>query len=73
MELTENQQAAMQELLRIGYDRAARALSELTGRRITLELPEVAIYPIQEIGKALGRVLQGQVATVHQVFSGPLA
>lgn len=73
MELSERQIEALTELINIGYGRAAAALSELTGRRITLEVPKVAVYPIQQVGQALGEVLTGEVASVHQVFSGPVS
>jgi len=73
MELTVTHQDTLTELINIGYGRAAAALSELTGRRIILEVPRVAVYPIQEVGEALTSVLQGEVASVHQVFSGPVA
>ncbi len=73
MELNSRQNEALTELINIGYGRAAAALSELTGRRITLEVPKVAVFPIQEIGRALSEVLQGEVASVHQVFSGPVS
>ncbi|HWI58619.1 MAG TPA: chemotaxis protein CheC, partial [Bacillota bacterium] len=61
------------ELINIGYGRAAAALSELTGKRIVLEVPRVAVHPIDEVGVALGAVLTGEVASVHQVFSGPVS
>ncbi len=73
MELTDSQHEALTELINIGYGRAAAALSELTGRRINLEVPKVAVYPIERIGSALGEVLDGEVASVHQVFSGPVS
>ena len=73
MELTVTHQDTLTELINIGYGRAAAALSELTGRRIILEVPRVAVYPIGEVGEALTKVLQGDVASVHQVFSGPVS
>ena len=73
MELTPAHQETLTELINIGYGRAAAALSELTGRRINLDVPKIAVYPIQEIGKALKDVLSGEVASVHQVFSGPVS
>jgi chemotaxis protein CheC len=72
MELTASQQDALTELINIGYARAAAALSDLTGHRISLEVPEVAIHAIPEIKAKLERVVKGEVATVHQVFSGPI-
>ena len=73
MELTLIQKDALTELINIGYARAAAALSNLTGHRITLEVPEVAIHPIPEITSRLQKVVQGEVASVNQVFSGPIS
>lgn len=73
MELTANQNDALTELINIGYARAAGALSELTGHRITLDVPRVAIHPLEEITVLLHEVIEGEVASVNQVFSGPVA
>lgn len=73
MNISESYQDTLTELINIGYGRAAGALSELTGRRIVLEVPRVAVHPIDEVGAALSQVLQGEVASVHQVFSGPIS
>jgi chemotaxis protein CheC len=72
MELTATQQDALTELINIGYARAAAALSDLTGHRISLEVPDVGIHLISEIQKTLDAVIQDEVATVNQVFSGPM-
>lgn len=72
MQLTERQTDALTELINIGYARAAGALSELTGHRILMEVPQVSIHPIHEIGALLGRFIVGEIASVHQVFSGPV-
>ena len=73
MELTTSQHEALTELINIGYGRAATALSELTGRRIILDVPKVSVFPIQKITSALAAVMAGEVASVHQVFSGPVS
>ncbi|HWH68091.1 MAG TPA: hypothetical protein VNT26_01790 [Candidatus Sulfotelmatobacter sp.] len=73
MKLSESYHDTLTELINIGYGRAAAALSELTGKRIVLEVPRVAVHPIDEVGVALGAVLTGEVASVHQVFSGPVS
>jgi len=70
MELTASQHDALTELINIGYARAAAALSDLTGHRITLEVPEVDVRLIAEIKEKLHRVIKGEVASVNQVFSG---
>jgi chemotaxis protein CheC len=73
MELTTTQNDALTELISIGYARAAAALSDLTGHRISLEVPEVAIHLIPEIGEKLQKVVTGEVASVNQIFSGPIS
>jgi len=73
MELTITQQDALTELINIGYARAAAALSDLTGHRISLDVPEVAIHLIHEIKERLQNVVRGEVASVNQVFSGPIS
>ncbi|MEO6035147.1 MAG: chemotaxis protein CheC [Verrucomicrobiota bacterium] len=66
------QSDALTELINIGNARAASALSDLTGHRITLEVPKVSIHKIEEVGEFLSRTISGEVASVHQVFSGPV-
>lgn len=73
MELTADQKDALTELINIGYGRAAGALSELTGYRITLEVPQVTMHEMDAIAPMLERVLTSEVASVNQVFSGPIA
>lgn len=73
MELTDAQRDSLTELINIGYGRAAGVLSELTGYRISLEVPKVTIHTIEAIGPMLGEVLVSPVASVNQVFSGPIS
>ena len=73
MDLTTLQKDALTELITIGYGRAAGALSELTGYRVSLEVPQVAIREIAEIAPSLESVVHGEVASVSQVFSGPIS
>jgi len=70
MELTERQKDALTELINMAFSRTAASLSELTGHRVVLEQPTVAIYPIEELSTALSEFLPAEIATVHQVFSG---
>ena len=58
MELTAVQQDALVELLNIGFGRAAASLSQLTGHRVLLEVPQVTLHAIDEVGDALERVVQ---------------
>jgi chemotaxis protein CheC len=72
VELTATQYDALVELLNIGFGRAAAALSELTGHRVLLEVPQVSVHPISELSQALRPLLSDNVASVHQIFSGPV-
>lgn len=70
--LTAVQEDALIELLNIGFGRAAASLSQLTGHRVLLDVPEVSLLPIEEVGPSLAGVVHGHVASVHQIFSGPV-
>src|SRR4029453_11205212 len=73
MQLTPTQQDALVELLNIGFGRAGASLSQLTGHRVILEVPNVTVHEIAELSSALQQVIRDEVATVHQIFSGPVA
>jgi chemotaxis protein CheC len=73
MELTVAQKDALTELINIGYGRAASALSELTGFRVTLEVPRISVHTIEAVGPLLARIVDGEVASVNQVFNGPIS
>jgi chemotaxis protein CheC len=73
MELTPVQQDALIELLNIGFGRAAASLSQLTGHRVLLEVPNVTIFAVDQVAAALEQVISPNVASVHQIFSGPVA
>ena len=73
MQLNEVQHDALVELLNIGFGRAGASLSRLTGHRVLLEVPQVSIHPINQLHAFLEEVVQDEVASVHQIFSGPVA
>jgi chemotaxis protein CheC len=73
MELNPVQQDALVELLNIGFGRAGASLSKLTQQRVLLDVPNVAIHPLTHLNQSLGRLVDERVASVHQVFSGPVA
>lgn len=73
MELSDLQKDALTELINIAFSRTAASLSDLTGNRVELDVPEVSVLPISKLAKGLSRFVQGEVATVHQIFSGALA
>ena len=73
MELNAVQHDALVELLNIGFGRAGASLSRLTGHRVLLEVPQVAIHPMNQLYAFLEEVVEDEVASVHQIFSGPVA
>ncbi len=73
MHLDESQNDALRELINIGFGRAAAALSALTGQRVEIQAPSLMVCPVSDLTATLGAVLKDDVATVHQVFSGPVA
>ena len=72
MQLTAHQRDALTELLNIGYARAAAALSDLTGQRISLSVPDITMHRLDRITPALHEVVEGQVICVNQMFGGPI-
>ena len=73
MVLTEQQTDALTELINIAFARTGAALSELTGHRVLLEPPTVALRLTSELDAELSRFLPGEIAWIHQVFDGPVA
>ena len=73
MTLTVDQTDAVTELVNIAFSRTAAALAELTGNRVELNVPEVSAHPISDLFPALGKFVRGDVATVHQIFGGPVS
>jgi chemotaxis protein CheC len=73
VKLTERQTDALAELINIAFARTGAALSELTGHRVLLNPPEVAVYRSEELRGALAKFVPGDIASIHQVFAGPVA
>ena len=73
MQLNTVQHDALVELLNIGFGRAGASLSKLTQQRVLLDVPQVAVHPITHLNESLGKLVEERVASVHQVFSGPVA
>jgi chemotaxis protein CheC len=73
MRLTEEQADALTEVVNIALGRAAAALSDLTGHRVLIEVPQIAVYPIPDLKAVLGTIGQQEVTTVHQIFTGAVA
>jgi chemotaxis protein CheC len=73
VKLTERQSDALAELINIAFARTGAALSELTGHRVILNPPEVAVYRTAELRGALAKFVPGDIASIHQVFAGPVA
>lgn len=61
---------ALTELFNIGLHRAAASLSELTSQRVIVDLPRLWACPVSELKDALTKLVDGELATVHQIFGG---
>jgi chemotaxis protein CheC len=72
MRLSGVQEDTLTELINIGFGRAAASLSKLTGHRVQLEVPEVKMCPVGDLGAVLSPYIEGDIASVHQVFTGPV-
>jgi len=73
MILTERQTDALGEFINIAFSRTASSLSEITGQRVLLDVPQVEICQIEEVASNLARFLPGDVASIHQPFDGAIA
>lgn len=73
MILTEQQTDALGEFINIAFSRTASSLSEITGHRVLLDVPQVEIYTIKDVAQNLARFLPGDVASIHQPFDGAIA
>lgn len=76
MFLTDNQRDSITELLNIGFSKSSASLSDLTGRRIILSIPEVKVLPVEELGYMLSGIVpdkSNRITTVHQIFTGPIS
>ena len=73
MLLTDKQNDALTELINIAFARTAASLSSLSGHRVWLDVPAVDVCPIDELPNAVSNLIHGEVATVHQIFTGPVS
>jgi chemotaxis protein CheC len=73
MIITEKQRDALTELINIGFARTANSLSQLTGHRVLLDVPDVSLHPIDDLKAKLATFVTGEIATVQQIFTGPVS
>lgn len=72
MELTEKQKDMLIELINIAFGRAAASLSEMTGRRVLLKVPNVSVTTVDHL-RDIFDFNEGEIATVNQIFNGAVA
>lgn len=72
-ELSDFQSDALNELFNIGLHRAAASLSEITAQRVVVDLPRLWVCPVNELQLHLVDLVDGDLATVHQIFRGEFA
>src|SRR5688572_32306667 len=68
--LNASQTDALTELINIAFGLTASKLSEISGQRVLLEAPVVSIHPVDDLAKELESFVTGEVASIHQVFTG---
>lgn len=73
MILSDDHRDALVELINIGFGKAADSLSRLTGHRVLLRVPEVYVEPVTRLTHVFQERVDGDVATVHQIFSGMIS
>lgn len=73
MILSDAHRDALVELINIGFGKAADSLSKLTRHHVLLRVPEVYVEPVTKLSHVLQERLDGDVATVHQIFSGMIS
>jgi chemotaxis protein CheC len=71
--LTASQADALTELINIAFGLTAAKLSEISGSRVVLDVPTIAIHPVRALVSELRPFVTGPAASVHQVFSGPIS
>jgi len=72
MIISDKQRDSITELINIGFSKSAASLSELTGYRILLSVPEIKVLPVLELEPLLKTLVPDKISTVHQIFSGAL-
>jgi len=72
MIISDKQKDSITELINIGFSKSAASLSELTGYRILLSVPEVQVLPVVELAPLLETLVPEQISTVHQIFNGAI-
>ncbi len=73
MKLDDVQRDALGELINVAFGRAAAAFSKLTKHRVRLEAPALYICQAAQLADTLRGVFTHDVATVHLIFTGPVA
>jgi chemotaxis protein CheC len=64
---------ALTELLNIAFGLTAAKLSEISGCRVLLDPPIIGVHPMRALTRELRPFVTGPVASIHQVFSGPIS
>ena len=71
--MDEAQHDFLSEILNIGLGNAGAALSEMSGARVTMEVPKLTVCPAQQLPQYLKVFGDEEVLTVTQSFTGILS
>src|SRR5579872_5146305 len=72
MLLSDQQRDILTELINVAFSRTAASLSVLVSNRVELDIPAVSVQSIADLPRAIDKMIGGELATVHQIFSGPV-
>src|SRR5204863_7681263 len=64
---------AFTEFINIAFGLTAAKLSDISGSRVLLDAPVIGVHPVRALVRELAPFVTGPVASVHQVFSGPIS
>lgn len=71
--LDARQADALAELINIAFGLSAAKLSEISGARVVIDPPIVGIHSMNDLATELGLLEAGDVAVVHQAFTGSIS
>lgn len=72
MILNDQQRDILTELINVAFSRTAASLSVLAASRVELDVPAVTVESVANLPQAIERFVTGELATVHQIFTGPV-
>lgn len=70
LRLTEMETDALTEIINIGVGRAASSLSDIIGEHVSLKVPKLEVFPLEDLPEVLKLFKEDRHASVLQGFQG---